>query len=95
MRGQVRRNGNHPETLNQYYEENKDDIDTVDYRAFSFTFAVSATATEAEKRAGQTAAKEKADAFYADAKSEVDFRKLALEAVEEAKRDDMRRRTAA
>ncbi len=77
-----------PETLNQYYEENKDDIDTVDYRAFSFTFAVSATATEAEKEQAKTAAKEKADAFYADAKSEVDFRKLALEAVEEAKRDD-------
>lgn len=77
-----------PEALNQYYTEHKDEIDTVDYRAFSFPYTTSATATAAEKEQAKTAAKQKADAFMADVKTEADFQRLALEATEEAKRKD-------
>ena len=76
------------ETLSQYYEENKDDIDTVTYRAFSFPYVVSATATDAEKEQAKTAAKKKADDFLTGVKSELDFKKLALEATDEQKRKE-------
>ncbi len=67
-----------------YYNEHKDDIDTVNYRAYSFSPEASdENATEEEKKTKLDAAKVKADALLATITDEASFNTLVAAAVPE------------
>ncbi len=76
------------EALAQHYTEHAGEIDTVDYRAFSFPYTMSTTATAAEREQAQQAAQKKADAFLAAIQTEADFQQQALAATEEGKQNE-------
>lgn len=76
--------------LQSYYEENKDSLDTFDYRSIYFSGAAASTtdedgntveATEEEKTAAMDAAKEKADALLAQVQGGESFDNAANDAL--------------
>ena len=75
------------EEITAYYEENKKDYDTVDYRIFTISADVAEDADEATVTAAMDAAKVKADAMAERVKAGEDFAELCREYAPEDKKE--------
>ncbi|MBD5544205.1 MAG: hypothetical protein HDR01_08215 [Lachnospiraceae bacterium] len=67
------------EEINSYYEENKEDYDTVDYRSFTFSATIGEDAGEEEKAAAMEVVRASAEDMQARREAGEDFEALCVQ----------------